>query len=108
MDEELRDKLCSSDVEIQDVCRRWNIEELSVFGSALRADFGPDSYVDVLVKFAPAPGRRLTDHIKLEEELTRISNRRVDVISRRGVEASRNWLIRQSILETAEVIYESG
>ena len=32
-------------------CRRWHIHKLSVFGSAVRPDFGPDSDLDILVEF---------------------------------------------------------
>ena len=38
---------------IDDFCRRWRVEELAVFGSALREDFGAASDVDLLVRFAP-------------------------------------------------------
>lgn len=37
---------------IADLCRRWKITELALFGSALRDDFRPESDVDVLVTFA--------------------------------------------------------
>jgi len=40
-------------VKIAEFCKRWNISELAIFGSALRADFRPESDVDVLVSFAP-------------------------------------------------------
>ncbi len=35
-------------------CQRWKVRELSLFGSVLRDDFGPDSDVDVLVSFTIA------------------------------------------------------
>lgn len=38
---------------IGDFCQRWSITEFALFGSVLRADFGPASDVDVLVTFAP-------------------------------------------------------
>jgi predicted nucleotidyltransferase len=38
---------------LDEFCRRWKIAELRVFGSALREDFSPDSYLDLLVRFAP-------------------------------------------------------
>jgi predicted nucleotidyltransferase len=38
--------------EIVEFCHRWQVTEMSLFGSALRGDFGPDSDVDVLVSFA--------------------------------------------------------
>jgi predicted nucleotidyltransferase len=33
--------------EIAEICRRWNIQELALFGSALRDDFGADSDIDL-------------------------------------------------------------
>ena len=41
------------DAELAGFCRRWQIVELALFGSILRADFGPQSDVDVLVTYAP-------------------------------------------------------
>lgn len=38
--------------KVAQFCRRWNVTELSLFGSVLRGDFRPDSDVDVLVDFA--------------------------------------------------------
>lgn len=37
--------------DIAGFCQRWRIRELAVFGSVLRADFGPESDVDVMVTF---------------------------------------------------------
>jgi len=42
-----------------DFCRRWKVRELSVFGSAIRDDFGPDSDVDVLVELESGHGLSL-------------------------------------------------
>ena len=51
--------------QISDFCRRWKITELSLFGSALRDDFGPNSDVDLLVTFAPDAEWSLLDLILL-------------------------------------------
>jgi len=45
--------------EIAEFCRRHGIRRLSLFGSVLRDDFGPDSDVDVLVEFKPGYARAL-------------------------------------------------
>ena len=64
--------------KIADFCRNHHIRRLSLFGSVLRDDFGPESDVDVLVEFEP-------DHIpglaffSMEEELSRIIGRKVDL-----------------------------
>ena len=45
-----------SDADIKALCRKWQIQELALFGSVLRDDFGPNSDVDVLVTFDVAAG----------------------------------------------------
>ena len=91
--------------KIAEFCDRWKITELALFGSVLRDDFRPDSDVDVLVTFAPEAEWSLFDHMTMEEELSSILNRKVDLVSRRGIERSRNWIRRKAILEAAEPFY---
>jgi predicted nucleotidyltransferase len=91
--------------EIAAFCSRWHIVELALFGSALRADFGPDSDLDVLATFAPEADWGLLDHLRMEDELARLFGRKIDLFTRRAVEQSHNWLRREEILNTAEVIY---
>jgi predicted nucleotidyltransferase len=86
-------------------CQKWKIAEFSIFGSALRSDFRPDSDIDVLVSFAPNAHPTFSDMANMEEELREIFGREVDLISKRGIEASRNFIRRKAILESAEVIY---
>jgi predicted nucleotidyltransferase len=93
--------------EVAAFCRRWQIKELALFGSALRDDFRPDSDVDVLVQFDAEARHTLFDMVFMQEELQRIFGRKVDLVSRRGIETSRNYIRRRAILESAEVVYES-
>ncbi|MBI4263754.1 MAG: DEAD/DEAH box helicase family protein [Acidobacteria bacterium] len=89
-------------------CRRWKISELSLFGSILRPwEFRPDSDVDFLATFAPEDGWSLFDHMQMEEELSAIVGRKVDLLTRPSVERSHNWIRRRSILESARTIYVS-
>ena len=92
-------------IPILDFCQRWQIVEYAVFGSALRDDFNPDSDLDVLVSFGPDAAWSLLDHLRMEEELANLLNRDVDLLTRRSVEQSHNWLRRREILDSAEVIY---
>jgi predicted nucleotidyltransferase len=64
--------------KIADFCRKHHIRRLSLFGSVLRDDFGPESDVDVLVEFEPGhtPGLAF---FSMEEELSRIIGRKVDL-----------------------------
>ncbi|MDO8846815.1 MAG: helix-turn-helix domain-containing protein [Coriobacteriia bacterium] len=85
--------------------RTHGIERLELFGSVLRPDFTPESDVDVLVTYAPdrVPSLfRLVDH---ETELAGLLRRRVDLVSRRGIERSENTIRREAILTTARTIY---
>ena len=91
--------------QIADFCRRWHISEFALFGSVLRDDFSPDSDLDVLVTFAPEASWGLLDHLRMERELTALLNRKTDLFGKRAVEQSHNWMRRQEILNTAEVVY---
>jgi len=90
---------------ISDFCRRWKITELALFGSVLRDDFRPGSDIDLLVTFAPDAKWTLFDHVAMEEELSGVLGRKVDLVSKRAIERSRNWIRRKAILETAEPFY---
>ncbi len=94
-----------SDSEITRFCQRWHVRELALFGSALRSDFGPDSDVDVLVTFSPEAEWGLLDHVQMQQELQILFHRTVDLISKRALERSRNWLLRREILNTAETLF---
>jgi predicted nucleotidyltransferase len=90
---------------IADFCTKWHIDEFAVFGSVLRSEFRPDSDLDVLVSFAPEADWGLLDHLQMEQELVALLDRKVDLVTRRAVEQSHNWIRREEILGTAEVIY---
>src|SRR5262245_39418102 len=84
--------------DLASFCRRWGVTELALFGSVLRADFRPDSDVDVLVTFATGVGPRLQDRQQMTRELSELFGRRVDLVERRLVEESPNYIRRQHIL----------
>ena len=91
--------------KIAEFCRRWRIQELALFGSALRDDFRPDSDIDLLVTFAPGASRSLFNHVDMQDELESMLGRKVDLVSRHGVERSENLRRKQEILSTAAAIY---
>jgi hypothetical protein len=86
-------------------CEKWLITELALFGSVLRDDFRPDSDIDVLVRFASQAEHTLFDLVHMQEELRDLFGREVDLVERTAIEKSRNWLRRQAILGSAEVLY---
>ena len=83
-------------------CRKWRIRELSIFGSALRDDFGPESDLDFLVSFEPGTPLDLSDLLDMKEELEARYGRSVDLIEK---EALRNPWRKHEILRTRKVIY---
>jgi len=64
---------------LADFCRKNKIQKLSLFGSVLRDDFGPDSDVDVLVEFKAGTRIGLIRLTRLEFELSEIVGRKVDL-----------------------------
>ena len=93
---------------IAEFCRRWKITEFALFGSVLRDDFRPDSDVDVLVRFEPAARHSLFDLGHMQDELKAIFGHDVDLVDRRAVESSENYIRRRHILSTAEAIHVAG
>jgi len=89
-------------------CRQRGIEELSLFGSALRQDFSDTSDVDLLVTFKPQSHPTLFDFVRMQEELSQLFHRPVDLVSRRGLERSANYLRRTEILSTAQPLYAAA
>jgi predicted nucleotidyltransferase len=95
-----------SEGAILDFCRRWRVIQLELFGSALRDDFGPESDIDLLVTLEPGAAIDLYDLMAMRDEMAQIVGRPVDLFERAGVEKSKNPYRRQSILSTAQVVYQ--
>jgi predicted nucleotidyltransferase len=91
--------------EIGKFCRRWKIQELAVFGSVLRPDFDSESDIDVIVTFDDDANWSLLDHIRMQQELQALLQRDVDLVTRRALGKSQNWVRRKEILSTASVIF---
>lgn len=88
------------------VCQEYGVRELALFGSALRDDFRLDSDLDFLVTFENDDcGPWMSKLTEFETALSDLLQREVDVVLRRGVEQSRNWLRRRTILDAARVVY---
>ena len=91
--------------DIASFCDRWGVAELALYGSVLRDDFGPDSDVDVLVRFKAGRTVGLFAAARMREELAEMFAREVDLMTRAAIEGSRNHIRRKAILETARVVY---
>jgi len=93
--------------KLAEFCRRWKISELAFFGSVLREDFHPNSDIDLLVSFNPRAKISLFDLVHMQNELKEIFGREVDLIERRAIEKSENYIRRKNILSNTKVIYAS-
>jgi hypothetical protein len=90
--------------EIAEFCRHNHIRRLAVFGSALRADFRPDSDIDILVEFEPEHIPGLFGMARMERELSILLGRKADL---RTLEDLSRYF-RREVMEEAEVQYAQG
>ena len=90
------------DEVIRRFCRKWKIEELALFGSALRSDFGPDSDLDLLATFASDAKWSVLDHWRMSEELSALLARRIDIVEKADLS---NPFRRAEVLTTSKIIY---
>jgi hypothetical protein len=97
----MRHPLEIGEERLAEFCRRNDIRRLSLFGSILGEEFGPDSDVDMLVEFEPGVVVSLLDMARMEIELTGMVGRKVDL--RTPKELSRYF--RARVLASAEVQY---
>ncbi|MFH1138951.1 MAG: nucleotidyltransferase family protein [Pseudomonadota bacterium] len=88
---------------LRDFCRKNGIRKLSLFGSTVKGNLGPDSDMDILVEFEPGRTPGLIRLSGLELELGEIAGRKVDL--RTPAELSRYF--REDVLAQAEVRYEA-
>lgn len=88
--------------EISEICQRWHINKLSLFGSVLRDDFTPDSDIDVLVEFKAGYTPGFFKLYQIQEELSvLLGNHSIDLVTPKFL----NHRIRDSILNQAQVCY---
>jgi predicted nucleotidyltransferase len=90
---------------LAEICRKWKIKELALFGSVLRDDFGPESDMDVLVEFdADAPWSSF-DVTRLWRELQELFGRPISFVERPALLKHHNSWLRHEILSTAHRVY---
>ena len=104
-DDIIKSRMNTSRDQIAAFCKRWQVTELGLFGSVLREDFKLDSDIDVLVRFAPEAGHSLMDFVGIQDELSGMLDRQVDLVEWIAIENSRNYIRREDILRTAKTIY---
>src|SRR5713101_6051822 len=87
--------------EIADICRRFGVRELSLFGSALSSNFRENSDLDFLVEFEANANVGLLRFGQLQLELESLLGRKVDLVSKSGLKP----MIRDGVLQAAERVY---
>jgi predicted nucleotidyltransferase len=87
--------------KLTDFCRRYHVQRLALFGSALREDFHPDSDIDVLVVFDPSAKVTFMMLGKMKRELSGMFQRPVDLVPQEGLKPA----IREAVLSSAQEVY---
>lgn len=91
-----------SQADILNVVEKYNIKEISVFGSSIRNDFKPDSDIDLLIEFIDSSQISLFDLLDIQEYFEKITKRPIDVVEPAGLI---NPYRRESILKSKEILY---
>jgi len=86
---------------IGQICRKYRVRELSVFGSVLRTDFNIESDIDLLVDFQPNHGLGFIEYLQCQDELSGVFGRRIDLVQKAGLKHA----LRDEILRSRRVIY---
>lgn len=90
--------------ELAELCRRYQVVKLELFGSRAKGTARPDSDVDLLVTFAPGATPGL-EFFAFADDLEALFGRRVDLLTRPRVERDDNPIFRQAVLSSAEALY---
>ncbi len=101
----LRPNLTVDRQQLRELCDRWQITQLELFGSVLRDDFRPDSDIDLLVTWDDRSRWTLLDFAQMHEDFAQLFDHPVDLASKRAIEQSDNPLRRAAILQSTQLLY---
>ena len=88
---------------IRTLCRRYQVRELALFGSALGDRFRSDSDLDFLVEFEPEAQVGFMKLARLQREFSALCHRKVDLVPQGGLKPK----LRQALRSSAKVLYAS-
>lgn len=88
---------------LAELCKRYRVRRLSLFGSVLREDFSPNSDVDILVEFEPDAEIGFLALSQMARDLSGLLGRTVDLVPRNSIKP----ILREAILREEKVIYAS-
>ncbi len=94
--------LTINEEELTALCLRHHIRELSLFGSVLREDFGPESDVDVLLVFEEGHRPGIDEYLAMQDDFEAFFGREVDLVNLKYL---RNPFLRREILKTRRVVH---
>jgi uncharacterized protein len=86
---------------IAEICRRYQVRELSLFGSSIRGDMRPESDIDILVEFDPDATVGILKFAALSQDLEALFGRRIDLVTKLGLKP---W-VRPHVLSEAKLVY---
>ena len=86
---------------LEEICHRYRVKELSLFGSALGDGFAPESDLDLLVEFEPQARIGFLALARMQRELSLVMSRKVDLVPKNGLKPK----IREVVLAQAEVLF---
>jgi predicted nucleotidyltransferase len=87
--------------QLAEICMRYGVRELSLFGSAVRGEMGPDSDIDLLVVFSKSSRIGLIEFARLQHELTELFGRPVDLVPKDGLKPA----LKSEVLSQARTLY---
>jgi predicted nucleotidyltransferase len=87
--------------KIAAICRKYQISELSLFGSQVRGESTAKSDFDFLVEFKPEARIDYFKYFEIQEKLEEIVHRKVDLVPKDGLKP----FAKKIVLSEAEVIY---
>ena len=105
---QLQERLGLSEEEIAQFCQQWQITEMALFGSILKEKYPSTSDIDIMICLEPEARHGLLALAAIKHELEDRTGRQIDIAIKESVENSENWIRRQDILNTAQLIYEQG
>ena len=88
--------------DIDRLCKKYAVSELSIFGSSLRDDFTDKSDIDILVSYKDLLNVSIFDVIDFENDLSRLVNRKAQIVIK---ESLKNPIRKKRILSTMEIVY---
>lgn len=88
--------------DVVDLCKKYRVIELSIFGSSIRDDFTPQSDIDILVSFEKNSEVNLFDIMEMEKDFSQLLSREVDIVEK---ESLKNPIRKKTILATREIVY---